>query len=127
MVTGRGGASLDRTEALRLNLPSRATLDLGLELKDAVTFYYTVLALLVMALVLLQRLVHPRSGRVVQGIRDNETRMQAIGYPTFQYKLICFVIAGRLASRDFCQESYGIHCAMHDGQRSSTQNGRNQK
>ena len=50
-----------------------------------------------MALVLLQRLVHARFGRVVQGIRENETRMQAIGYPTFQYKLICFVIAGAFA------------------------------
>jgi len=77
-----------------LNLPSRATLGFGLELKDDVTFYYTVLVLLVVALVLLQRLVHARFGRAVQAIRENETRMQAIGYPTFQYKLICFVIAG---------------------------------
>ena len=80
-----------------LNLPSRATLGFGLELKDDVTFYYTVLVLLVVALVLLQRLVHARFGRVIQGIRENETRMQAIGYPTFHYKLICFVIAGAFA------------------------------
>ena len=77
-----------------LNLPLRATLGFGLELKDDVTFYYTVLALLVAALVLLQRLVHARFGRVIQAIRENETRMQAIGYPTYRYKLICFVIAG---------------------------------
>ena len=57
----------------------RATLGFGLELKDDVTFYYTVLALLVTALVLLQRLVHARFGRVIQGIRENEARMQAIG------------------------------------------------
>jgi len=62
-----------------LNLPVRATLGFGLELKDDVTFYYTVLALLVTALVLLQRLVHARFGRVIQGIRENEARMQAIG------------------------------------------------
>ena len=77
-----------------LNLPLRATLGFGLALKDDVTFYYTVLALLVTALVLLQRLVHARFGRVIQAIRENETRMQAIGYPTYRYKLICFVIAG---------------------------------
>ncbi len=77
-----------------LNLPSRATLGFGLDLKDDATFYYTVLGLLIVTILLLERLVHARFGQVVQGIRENETRMQAIGYPTFYYKLICFVIAG---------------------------------
>ena len=77
-----------------LNLPTRATLGFDLDLKNDDTFYYTVLVLLVVTLLLLQRLVHSRFGRVIQAIRDNETRMEAIGYPTFRYKLICFVIAG---------------------------------
>ena len=31
---------------------------------------------------------------VIQGARSNERRMRAIGFPTFRYKLVCFVIAG---------------------------------
>ena len=33
---------------------------------------------------------------VIQGIHANEARMQALGYPTFRYKLTAFVIAGTL-------------------------------
>ena len=33
---------------------------------------------------------------VIQGARSNERRMRAIGFPTFRYKLTCFVIAGVL-------------------------------
>jgi branched-chain amino acid transport system permease protein len=33
---------------------------------------------------------------VVQGARSNERRMRAIGFPTFRYRLICFVIAGAM-------------------------------
>ena len=28
--------------------------------------------------------------------RSNDTRMRAIGFPTYRYKLVCFVIAGTL-------------------------------
>ena len=31
---------------------------------------------------------------VIQGARSNDRRMRAIGFPTFRYKLVCFVIAG---------------------------------
>ena len=31
---------------------------------------------------------------VMRGCKQNETRMRALGYSTYRYKLICFVIAG---------------------------------
>jgi branched-chain amino acid transport system permease protein len=31
---------------------------------------------------------------VVQAIRENEARAEAIGFPVYRYKLACFVIAG---------------------------------
>jgi branched-chain amino acid transport system permease protein len=31
---------------------------------------------------------------VIEAIRENETRMEAVGFPTYRYKLVCFVIAG---------------------------------
>ena len=42
------------------------------------------------------RLVNSRFGLVIRGARSNERRMRAIGFPTFRYKLVCFVIAGAL-------------------------------
>jgi len=36
-------------------------------------------------------------GRVIAGIRVNEQRMRSLGYRTFRYKLVCFVISGVLA------------------------------
>ena len=45
---------------------------------------------------LVWRLVNSRFGMVIQGARSNERRMRAIGFPTFRYKLTCFVIAGMM-------------------------------
>jgi branched-chain amino acid transport system permease protein len=39
------------------------------------------------------------SGRVLEGIRVNEHRMQALGFNTYRYKLAAFVVAGALAGR----------------------------
>jgi branched-chain amino acid transport system permease protein len=67
------------------------------DLKDDTTFYFVVLALLAFVLMALDRVAHSRFGRVIQSIRENETRMEALGYPVFAYKLVCFVIGGALA------------------------------
>jgi branched-chain amino acid transport system permease protein len=75
-----------------LSLPQRAS-DLGNE----VVFYYVVLALLAATIYLLHRLINSRFGRVVNAIRENETRAEAIGLPVFRYQLACFVIAGAAA------------------------------
>lgn len=80
-----------------LSLLRRSTFG-SLDLKDDTSFYFVVLATLALALVLLDRLAHSRFGRVIQCIRENETRMEALGYPVFSYKLVCFVIGGALAA-----------------------------
>lgn len=79
-----------------LTLTERATVGFGLDLKDDTTFYYIVLGILATVLCLLSRLVNARFGRVIQAIRENEPRMEAIGFPAFRYKLICFALAGAL-------------------------------
>jgi branched-chain amino acid transport system permease protein len=60
------------------------------------TYYLSLLLLVVMyaALVLLLRSLF---GRVLEGIRVNEHRMQALGFNTYRYKLAAFVVAGVLA------------------------------
>jgi branched-chain amino acid transport system permease protein len=72
-----------------LSLPKRGISDLA--------WYYLVLALLVAVLYFLHRLLNSRFGRVIEAIRENETRAAAIGYPVYRYQLLCFVISGAIA------------------------------
>lgn len=58
------------------------------------TRYYFAFAFLALFLLLGRRAVHSRFGVLLRGIRSNERRMAALGFPTFRYKLAAFVIAG---------------------------------
>jgi branched-chain amino acid transport system permease protein len=80
-----------------LSLPGRSTPGFGISLSNDFVWYYLVLALLIAVLYLLHRLLHARFGRVIEAIRENETRATAIGYPVYRYKLLCFVISGAIA------------------------------
>ena len=67
-----------------------------IDLSNKTFFYYLCLALLLATLYLVWRIVNSRFGLVIQGARSNDRRMNEIGFPTFRYKLACFVIAGTL-------------------------------
>jgi branched-chain amino acid transport system permease protein len=73
--------------------PSLGLVDLG---SDA-AFYYVALVVLLAVLALVRGLLNAPLGRALQGIRDNETRMEAIGFATYRLKLLVFVIAGAVA------------------------------
>jgi branched-chain amino acid transport system permease protein len=65
-------------------------------LSNKTTFYYVCLAIMLATIYLVWRLTNSRFGMVIQGSRANDQRMRAIGFPTFRYRLVCFVIAGTL-------------------------------
>ena len=67
-----------------------------INLSNKVQFYYICLALLFAVIYLVWRIVNSRFGLAIQGARSNDTRMRAIGFPTYRYKLVCFVIAGTM-------------------------------
>jgi branched-chain amino acid transport system permease protein len=67
-----------------------------INLSNKTVFYYLCLALLLATIYLVWRLVNSRFGLVIQGSRSNDRRMRAIGFPTFRYRLTCFVIAGTI-------------------------------
>jgi branched-chain amino acid transport system permease protein len=69
----------------------------GLENSDDATFYYVCLVLLLLFLWIGRRLAASRFGMVVTGVRENERRMTALGFPVYRYKLACFAIAGSVA------------------------------
>jgi branched-chain amino acid transport system permease protein len=77
-----------------LTLYKRSSFGGLIDLSNKTVFYYLCLALLFGAMFLMARLVNSRFGFVIRGARVNERRMRAIGFPTFRYKLVCFVIAG---------------------------------
>jgi branched-chain amino acid transport system permease protein len=79
-----------------LTIFSRNTLP-GLDLGDDVQFYYVCLLLLGLFLFLAGRLVESRFGMVIRGSRESDQRMKSLGFPTYRYKLLCFVIAGAAA------------------------------
>lgn len=60
-------------------------------------FYWVVLAIAAGVFALFSRVAHSRYGHALRGIRDNETRMVALGYPVFRLKLAGFVAAGAVA------------------------------
>ncbi|WP_050386774.1 branched-chain amino acid ABC transporter permease [Bradyrhizobium pachyrhizi] len=67
-----------------------------INLSDRNQFYYLCLACLFGGLYLIWRIVNSRFGLVVQGVRSNEQRMQAIGFHANRYRLVCFVISGTI-------------------------------
>jgi branched-chain amino acid transport system permease protein len=68
-----------------------------LRLADTLHFYYLVLALMLATLLLLYIVMRAPFGQVLYGIKANEPRMRSLGYASFRYKLVSFVIAGALA------------------------------
>lgn len=79
-----------------INLSAPSTLP-GLSLANETQFYYLVLGLVAACLWLMHRMTKARFGQALQGIRENETRMHALGYPVLRIKLVAFVFAGALA------------------------------
>jgi branched-chain amino acid transport system permease protein len=79
-----------------LTIYQRSRFDGLIDLSNRTAFYYLCFGLLLAAIYLVWRVVNSRFGMVIQGARSNDRRMRAIGFPTFRYRLVCFVIAGAM-------------------------------
>ena len=90
-----------------LNIDRRSSF-VVLELRDRSTFYWLCYALMLLVLAGSWRMVNSRFGMVLRGAKSNETRMQALGFPVFRYRLAAFVIAGTVAGLS------GLLLANHD-------------
>lgn len=91
------GVSLDRYGADDgLTIYTRSQFAGPINLSNRTFFYYLCFGLLLGTIYLIWRIVNSRFGMVIQGSRSNDRRMQSIGYPTYRYRLTCFVIAGVL-------------------------------
>lgn len=74
-------------------------LELGMGLGGAQgrILYWVVLAIAALLFAFLNRVAVSRFGYALRGIRDNETRMEALGYPVYQIKFTAFIAAGAMA------------------------------
>ena len=89
-------------------LPDVPRPDLGLpwSLADSTPFYYFVLFFVMAGTLLLVRIVTSPFGYALRGIRESETRMLALGYNVWRYKLVAFIIAAMFGGLAGCLYVY---------------------
>jgi ABC-type branched-subunit amino acid transport system ATPase component/ABC-type branched-subunit amino acid transport system permease subunit len=66
---------------------------LRLDLGDKQVYYYASAVVAAAAIYVLWRIVHSPFGRVLEAIRENETRAGFVGYDVKRYKLTAFVLS----------------------------------
>ncbi len=67
-----------------------------LDLENNIILYYMIYLTLVLTLCFIHRLIHAPFGKVIIGSKFNEDRMRALGYNTYYYRLVCYIISGIL-------------------------------
>ncbi|MBM9503419.1 branched-chain amino acid ABC transporter permease [Actinacidiphila acididurans] len=65
---------------------------------NTANLYWIALAYLVLTLVVVQWAVRSPTGRVWEGIKENERRVEVLGLRPYGFKLVAFVVAGALAA-----------------------------
>ncbi|WP_052476126.1 branched-chain amino acid ABC transporter permease [Cohnella kolymensis] len=78
--------------------PVLATFDLGFGAIDSrLTFYYVTAVAFAASYFLLRVFISSPLGKSVRGIKENESRMTALGYNTRNYKLVVYTLSGMMA------------------------------
>ena len=77
---------------------SRSEFPDWMSMDSATGLYYWIFTLLLLSMLLINRLVDSRFGRVIVGSKFNEQRMQALGFNTYRYRLTCYVISAMICS-----------------------------
>lgn len=75
----------------------RPELGLPLSMWDSRNFYYLVLTFFILSSFILWRIIRSKLGRSIVGVRESESRMQALGYNTWAIKYLAYTIAGGFA------------------------------
>lgn len=78
------------------NVP-RPAAGLPIGFADGVSFYYFTLGVAIAGTLLLWLVIRSPFGAALVGIRESERRMQVLGYNTWLYKYVAFVLSGLLA------------------------------
>jgi len=66
----------------------------GIDFTNPLVYYALVSLLFLAALWIMKRIVESPLGKILQAIRENEVRAEAVGYNVPRFKLLAFVIGG---------------------------------
>jgi branched-chain amino acid transport system permease protein len=77
-----------------LVIDTRSNFGSFINIENNINLYYFILVSLIICLFLIHKITRSRFGVVIEGSRSNEQRMRSIGFDTYRYRLICYVIAG---------------------------------
>lgn len=69
----------------------------AVNLGSNISFYYLCLAILLLFLIIAHRLVRSHFGRVISACRENEQRVQVLGFASYRYKLACYTFSAAAA------------------------------
>src|SRR5260221_12438155 len=67
---------------------------LGIDFREPLPYYVFVSALFLLSLWIMKRIVESPLGRILQAIRENEVRAEAVGYDVARFKLAALVTGG---------------------------------
>jgi branched-chain amino acid transport system permease protein len=67
------------------------------DLENFKVLYWVVLGLMIVIYLVLRRVLDSNFGHALVGIKTNEHRMRALGFPTFRYKVTIYALSGALA------------------------------
>ncbi|MDF1726230.1 MAG: branched-chain amino acid ABC transporter permease [Sulfitobacter sp.] len=68
-----------------------------IDVSSNLVFYYVVLAITVLAIALFYRIVHSPFGEILKAIRDNEPRVESLGFRPERYKIVAMTLSAGLA------------------------------
>jgi branched-chain amino acid transport system permease protein len=77
-----------------LTLAKRSMLAGMAVFENATALYYTIFAILVLALAASARIVGSRFGMAIRAAKSNERRLRALGVSTFRYRLAAYTLSG---------------------------------
>jgi branched-chain amino acid transport system permease protein len=66
-------------------------------LRDRTVFYFTCLATLVAVWLLCSAVLDSRFGRVLRAAKENQARVEALGFSPYPYRLLAYVLAGAIS------------------------------
>ena len=99
------------------NLSTRPAFGFGMDASNDRLLYAVVLVVCLVMYGLMHRLTDSRFGKALAGIRDNEARMRAMGYPVYALKLQAFVltaaVAGLCGAMALTQNGFVTPLGMH--------------
>ena len=75
----------------------RPVLGISLDMGDDLNFYYFTFALFLASAYAMSRIVRSPFCKALEGIRESESRMQALGFPTRKYRFLCYIVSGFFA------------------------------